>query len=654
MRLPIVLACLGDEGIYRAAARHGLTIDHESQLDFLRSTETVDLHAAPGSGKTTLAGLKLCLLASGWQSDRQGVCVLSHTNVAKDQIIEILHRDPDGARFLRYPHFVGTIQAFVDQFLALPYLRSRGIQIRGVDDEHYAAQAEKALSEGQFSVLRGFAARKAKTVPGLIRTAHYECRDGLLRVVGEASGKPADFPTAPSTASHEQFVRLKCQMAKRGIFRYADMYAFAAQYLHDHPDINTAVKMRFPYVLIDEMQDTSREQLKFISAILSPAAAIVQRVGDVNQRIYHQPDDEPEDATFPSANPITLSASLRFGQPIADPASKLTLDSPIQIIGMHQDGLPKPILLLFDENTISQVIHKFGEIVLATVPQGELQRFPVKAVGSRKQSDAKQLPRCIQCYAAHFSTRLSRQSKPQSLIAAVVMSRATSVSPREKPAVLWAACCDILNRWECTVDGFNPTPRRTRFALLRLDPNVHHAVRKALLGLSRVDVGSAQDWSAAVKTLLDALKVAFQLGNPSKSVMEYCQHQRALAPSQMQSAPTNEVEVQASGQRVVILLDTIHGVKGETHAATLVLECVNRGGIHDLKEVLPIIVDRHDDKRLLKTKTIAREVRHIYVAMTRPRHLVAFAVRKDHVDQLLGAFAANGWSVIDLTTGPTA
>src|SRR6266852_284501 len=35
----------------------------------------------------------------------------------------------------RYPHFVGTIHGFVNEFLAMPWLRSAGVPIRMIDDE---------------------------------------------------------------------------------------------------------------------------------------------------------------------------------------------------------------------------------------------------------------------------------------------------------------------------------------------------------------------------------------------------------------------------------------------------------------------------------------------------------------------------------------
>ncbi len=84
-----------------------------------------DVQACPGSGKTTLVGLKLQLLLEQWHDAYGGICVLTHSNVAISEIVARLGTGFIGTKLLSYPHFIGTIQEFVNSFLALPYARSR-------------------------------------------------------------------------------------------------------------------------------------------------------------------------------------------------------------------------------------------------------------------------------------------------------------------------------------------------------------------------------------------------------------------------------------------------------------------------------------------------------------------------------------------------
>src|SRR5690606_27565220 len=76
------------ENISALAHSENLSFDDEERISILRSMRSIDVQACPGSGKTTLIAAKLILLANKWPLSGQGICVLSHTNVAKNEIIE--------------------------------------------------------------------------------------------------------------------------------------------------------------------------------------------------------------------------------------------------------------------------------------------------------------------------------------------------------------------------------------------------------------------------------------------------------------------------------------------------------------------------------------------------------------------------------------
>src|ERR1700733_12536351 len=103
--------------------------NNDPRVGVLKRLDSVDVEACPGSGKTTLLVTKLAILAKKWQTLRSGVCVLSHTNVARNEIEERLGPFPEGSALLHYPHFVGTIHSFVNEFIAIPWLKSQGVEI---------------------------------------------------------------------------------------------------------------------------------------------------------------------------------------------------------------------------------------------------------------------------------------------------------------------------------------------------------------------------------------------------------------------------------------------------------------------------------------------------------------------------------------------
>lgn len=93
----------------------------DSRLRAILSLDSVDFEACPGSGKTTLLVAKLAIMALRWPSRQQGICVLSHTNAARNEINTKLSNSTTGVSLSRYPHFVGTIHSFINEYLALPW-----------------------------------------------------------------------------------------------------------------------------------------------------------------------------------------------------------------------------------------------------------------------------------------------------------------------------------------------------------------------------------------------------------------------------------------------------------------------------------------------------------------------------------------------------
>ena len=124
-----------DEDIAWITDTMGLDALDEDRRAFLKRNDTFDVSACPGSGKTTLVVAKLAILARKWRHTTSGICVLSHTNVAREEIQRRLGHTPVGHRLLRYPHFIDTIHTFANRFLALPYLRSNGFPSPVVDDD---------------------------------------------------------------------------------------------------------------------------------------------------------------------------------------------------------------------------------------------------------------------------------------------------------------------------------------------------------------------------------------------------------------------------------------------------------------------------------------------------------------------------------------
>jgi DNA helicase-2/ATP-dependent DNA helicase PcrA len=139
-----------------------------------------------------------------------------------------------------------------------------------------------------------------------------------------------------------------------------------------------------------------------------------------------------------------------------------------------------------------------------------------------------------------------------------------------------------------------------------------------------LDFTHAEPWYAVLPELpgpLTELTGIFH-GQPSEAVRaEWLAHTPASAPLD---------RVQRAPGVVPAKIGTIAGSKGETHSATLLLECVNRAGRkHDLVPVLPLILGSTDIASASASDRQAAQL--AFVAVTRPRYLLALAMHEDRV-----------------------
>ncbi len=156
----------------------------EADVAFLKTASSCEVHACPGSGKTTLLVAKLALLARQWTWRDRGILVLSHTNVARSEVERRLARDASASHLLVHPHFVGTIQSFVDRYLALPYLRDVGpgcgpVGECRIDDALFAAQAWKRFKmQGwkDYKQANAYLDKKSGQGANLVQNAVLHCR----------------------------------------------------------------------------------------------------------------------------------------------------------------------------------------------------------------------------------------------------------------------------------------------------------------------------------------------------------------------------------------------------------------------------------------------------------------------------------------------
>ena len=108
---------------------------------------------------------------------------------------------------------------------------------------------------------------------------------------------------------------------------FDDIVYLATLGLMNHPELLTEIKSKYKYLLVDEYQDTSFAQFKFIQLIAQPEGHVCV-VGDDDQSIYSWRGARPSIITdflteFPEAKRVTLDQNYRCSTNILLAANKV-------------------------------------------------------------------------------------------------------------------------------------------------------------------------------------------------------------------------------------------------------------------------------------------------------------------------------------------
>jgi DNA helicase II / ATP-dependent DNA helicase PcrA len=598
-----------------------------------------DFNAVPGSGKTSLLAAKLLLLAKKWPHARRGICVLSHTNVARDEITHRLAGTAEGAQLLSYPHFIGTIHSFVNQFFAMPMLRSLGQKVDVIDDLVFIDKAKSLLQLGQFAGLRMYLENQ-NNGEGIATTLFY--RKAELEVQVESGSLPAAH-----TASYKSLMSLKNMLTKEGIFRHRDMFAYADLALKTCPHLVDVVYRRFPMVFIDEMQDTSWEQESFLNRIFD-GKSVMQRFGDVDQKILVD-EENVELLTFPRDGYGRISSSKRFGSSIAAAVEGVRISGEA-VIG--EGPIPHhPVLLLYATVDTTKVVAHYGRMVLDCLTAEDIGTREVKAMCARKTGESKVDPgrHLADYWPAYVAWQQIAVMRSERFWDLVGDSRGTlrETSLNSRVSDVRRALLLVLRAAGASLAQVIRDARTLPRAANAISPSGSIEKLTRQLALSGETLCSDGQRDALLQLLYAELKLYLPdaLGLDAFKALSVFED-RGVS-SVLTGTATTRCQVTHQGKSLDFGLGTVAGMKGETHVASLVLE--SYGGTSrkfDVALGLEYIAGVASKELTKLPKTQQAQMRNLYVAMSRPTKLLCLAANESRVPQSLrDALASKGWSI---------
>lgn len=332
----------------------------ERKLYFNARGKTI-VTACPGSGKTTSIVNKLYTIGKEVEkeSKHSGVLCLSFTNKAVEEI-RTAYRNMHNEE-IAYPNKVSTIDSFISQEIVLPYwylyekCKSAPIIINDPLLLHslFWSRYTKDGKLQEICVIRGFGNAPFSFKPEEINIASNTYYHGIhkLRAELQSYGK--------------KVVEYRIQ---KGYLTSSDVVYMALEILDKNPIISELIVRRYPYIIVDEAQDTSEDQYKLIEKLSKAGLKNLELIGDINQSIYEwrfaRPDILETFTRNPNWNHIPFVNNRRSVQRIIDLYSKLIpSDRALPIVSTKVNDIGLPIIIYrYDKSNSGAIISHFEKI----------------------------------------------------------------------------------------------------------------------------------------------------------------------------------------------------------------------------------------------------------------------------------------------------
>lgn len=613
-----------DDDIAKVEQHFGFLFNDE-QKTVIRTWGNVNIQACPGSGKTTTLAAKLMILADKLpKSFHQGICILTHTNIAVDEIKKKL--GSCASFYNNYPNHFGTIQSFVDKYLTIPAYKMEYKQSPKIDsDLCFEKIYKKGISEyGATSFLNR---KNIDSMADLFFNIHNFNISKKLEDIEAVVGT--------HTTTYQTVLKVKNEVLSEGYLKYDEAYSLAFKYLRNNHQLVNLFSKRFPIVFIDEMQDMETHQSKLITDLFGNSSAIIQKIGDTNQSIFSPfAEQEPSDWDI-SINTLRLNITARLSDHLARIVSPICITSQPMEGNWNSFPLIKPTIIVFNDNTIERVKEKFAELVvfhkLSTLPNATF-----KAIGHIKYNDRLG----VRSYWSDFNKSKSVKSRDEfdNLFSYLEKCQVLILQKNVKDVrkAFLECICKALKLAEIN----NPITKHffTPFTFTEYLSSEKETESKEINKKLSNWILNFQHTPEIRTEIVDYIKSLIQFfGKSVDSKLNYFLTDLTSA-IQAQLEPQQIYE----HQDIQVVFDTIHGVKGETHTATLYLETFWK--LYDIGgKILPFILSpRRPDKACKKRLPLA------YVAMSRPTHFLCLAVHSDRFRDGVKAYfedVNNGWEV---------
>jgi uvrD/REP helicase len=563
----------------------------EEKQKIIKSFESCCIEAVPGSGKTTTLVTKLMILAEKLNKGNyeKGICILTHTNIGIDIIKEKLGRK--GEVLFRYPNFVGTLQSFVDSYLAIPYYKKKYRKKVDIIDNDMVNYFNLKLLKNQS--LQVFLDKQHKSIENI----YYNFNDEYFYVEKKVILKDKEKPN----------YKLLFSRIENNILRYEEAIQLGKIYVNEYPDLKKYFSERFFLVLVDEMQDTNQDAFEILENLFDKEKVAVQYIGDRNQNLYNGTEEWYSD----SQGDLNLNTSNRFGENIANFLNHIRDNLENSLIKGNSDiDDHKPILFLYnsldknEEDGNNIIFDKFIDIIKERELDRKEGNFKVIGhVGVFKEGKVT-----ISSYFKNFF----KNEKVFSLNK-IIKEKSKSRAENKKIIKEFKSKIELFLKKEDKEELKEKFDEFIKIEENRIDFN--KIIYNYLLD---------KDENKIIDNLFCFLERILEESFKKEKFNDFFK----VKKDENKNNDNNEMNTYIK-DNIKLEIDTIHGVKGETHLATLYLDTFWYK--YDVSDYLFKLLSLELTNKQKKDIQNTQRNRNIFVGASRSQYLLCFACKKINI-----------------------
>ncbi|ENU93543.1 hypothetical protein F971_00801 [Acinetobacter vivianii] len=566
------------------------TNEQISYIKDAKITENIFLNACPGSGKTETIAQRVANEIESWSNFPSGIAVLSFTKSAAKEIEHRIKKKIKGQS--TYPHFIGTFDSFILKNIVNPL--AKDISKYEGDKGDYSFKVVNYNSQLFFLTNRkyGYSFQKisghhveidGRTGDFKFHTPDQKLNRALNNITFDQSQKKDIFDA-----------KKRCRDA--GFLTHKDIEYLAESILNERANTQEYAKKiakRFPLVIVDECQDLSFEQLNILRAIMLNGAKL-HFIGDLNQSIYEfrgvDPDNIIEFISENNFQEIRLTKNFRSCQKIVNIATNIMKSDPI--VANFESLNPSCFVLQYD-NSPSEVIHRFDELT---------KEYTNRVIVARGHQTLKQL----------FIVDSTPKLAAEFLLSSILNFDEASYTSINQSLIEFSEFIKNKVQLETKSSDYN-CPQVIESELdWRLF--LYNSIQYLLNNDLKLDSCTWTDWSKKVNAVIINLhKQEFVLPEIYEALEK--SNFRIKSPSNKASVCISNFRREDTVSNISFRKSTIHGVKGETHEATMLISNPTRNG------------DGTHWSHWIRDKT-SEAARFAYVASSRPKHILVWGVKK--------------------------